>query len=123
MARVPGGGPAGGTGRKGGVQAISGARSEWLGSSHSQGEEYPAWEQDPPSLWGPSPGGGVRWQNPLPHLPPSLTRLQSWEETRSLIPEKGLLEDDPDIVVKGGQPFPAFWRTPKPNPPGADFFH
>ncbi|XP_055982900.1 pleckstrin homology domain-containing family H member 3 isoform X1 [Sorex fumeus] len=28
-------------------------------------------------------------------------RLQSWEETRSLIPEKGLLEDDPDVVVKG----------------------
>ncbi|XP_071459447.1 pleckstrin homology domain-containing family H member 3 isoform X2 [Marmota flaviventris] len=28
-------------------------------------------------------------------------RLHSWEETWSLIPEKGLPEDDPDIVVKG----------------------
>ncbi|XP_077656759.1 pleckstrin homology domain-containing family H member 3 isoform X2 [Urocitellus parryii] len=28
-------------------------------------------------------------------------RLQSWEETWSLIPEKGLPEDDPDVVVKG----------------------
>ncbi|XP_045842554.1 pleckstrin homology domain-containing family H member 3 isoform X2 [Meles meles] len=28
-------------------------------------------------------------------------RLQSWEETRSLIPEKGPPEEDPDVVVKG----------------------
>nr|XP_031541382.1 pleckstrin homology domain-containing family H member 3 isoform X3 [Vicugna pacos] len=32
---------------------------------------------------------------------PVSDRLQSWEETRSLIPEKGPPEDDPDIVVKG----------------------
>lgn len=32
---------------------------------------------------------------------PVSNRLQSWEETWSLIPEKGLPEDDPDIVVKG----------------------
>lgn len=32
-------------------------------------------------------------------------RLQSWEETWSLIPDKGLPEDDPDVVVKGGNPW------------------
>ncbi|KAB0397699.1 hypothetical protein E2I00_019148, partial [Balaenoptera physalus] len=32
---------------------------------------------------------------------PVSDRLQSWEETRSLIPEKGPSEDDPDVVVKG----------------------
>ncbi|XP_019522582.1 PREDICTED: pleckstrin homology domain-containing family H member 3 isoform X1 [Hipposideros armiger] len=32
---------------------------------------------------------------------PISDRLQSWEETRSLIPEKGQLEDDTDVVVKG----------------------
>uniref|UniRef100_A0A8C2VXS2 Pleckstrin homology, MyTH4 and FERM domain containing H3 n=1 Tax=Chinchilla lanigera TaxID=34839 RepID=A0A8C2VXS2_CHILA len=32
---------------------------------------------------------------------PVSDRLPSWEETRSLIPEKGLQEDDPDVVVKG----------------------
>ncbi|XP_053424861.1 pleckstrin homology domain-containing family H member 3 isoform X4 [Nycticebus coucang] len=32
---------------------------------------------------------------------PISDRLQSWEETWSLIPEKGLPEDDPDVVVKG----------------------
>ncbi|XP_011379487.1 pleckstrin homology domain-containing family H member 3 isoform X2 [Pteropus vampyrus] len=32
---------------------------------------------------------------------PISDRLQSWEETRSLIPEKGPLEDDTDVVVKG----------------------
>lgn len=39
-------------------------------------------------------------------------RLQSWEETRSLIPEKGLLEDDPDIVVKGW-----LYREPRAGAP------
>ncbi|XP_010841401.1 PREDICTED: pleckstrin homology domain-containing family H member 3 [Bison bison bison] len=33
--------------------------------------------------------------------PPDTGWLQSWEETRSLIPEKGPSEDDPDVVVKG----------------------
>ncbi|XP_048080902.1 pleckstrin homology domain-containing family H member 3 isoform X7 [Ursus arctos] len=32
---------------------------------------------------------------------PVSDRLQSWEETRSLIPEKGPPEEDPDVVVKG----------------------
>ncbi|GAB5581095.1 pleckstrin homology domain-containing family H member 3 isoform X1 [Prionailurus iriomotensis] len=32
---------------------------------------------------------------------PASDRLQSWEETRSLIPEKGPPEEDPDVVVKG----------------------
>lgn len=39
-----------------------------------------------------------------PTLAPLLPRLQNWEETRSLIPEKGPSEDDPDVVVKGGDP-------------------
>uniref|UniRef100_G1RM15 Pleckstrin homology domain-containing family H member 3 n=1 Tax=Nomascus leucogenys TaxID=61853 RepID=G1RM15_NOMLE len=47
----------------------------------------------------PSPAGGGRSGGPT--LPPLWPRLQSWEETWSLIPEKGLPEDDPDIVVKG----------------------
>ncbi|MBW00483.1 Pleckstrin homology domain-containing family H member 3, partial [Eschrichtius robustus] len=40
----------------------------------------------------PSPAGGGRV---------SPGGLQSWEETRNLIPEKGPSEDDPDVVVKG----------------------
>ncbi|XP_052052468.1 pleckstrin homology domain-containing family H member 3 isoform X2 [Apodemus sylvaticus] len=32
---------------------------------------------------------------------PISDRLQSWEETWSLIPDKGLPEDDPDVIVKG----------------------
>ncbi|XP_030664131.1 pleckstrin homology domain-containing family H member 3 isoform X3 [Nomascus leucogenys] len=54
----------------------------------------------------PSPAGGGR--GPLEvtltqpvRSGPGSNRLQSWEETWSLIPEKGLPEDDPDIVVKG----------------------
>ncbi|KAL4835214.1 hypothetical protein H8958_017470 [Nasalis larvatus] len=54
----------------------------------------------------PSPAGGgrgpleVTLTQPVRSGPVS-NRLQSWEETWSLIPEKGLPEDDPDIVVKG----------------------
>lgn len=54
----------------------------------------------------PSPVGGGR--GPLEvtltqpgRSGPASDRLQSWEETRSLIPEKGLREDDPEVVVKG----------------------
>lgn len=36
------------------------------------------------------------------------SRLKSWEETWSLIPDKGLPEDDPDVIVKGGTPGPNF---------------
>ncbi|KAM5309516.1 pleckstrin homology domain-containing family H member 3 isoform 3-T3 [Glossophaga mutica] len=54
----------------------------------------------------PSPAGGgrgpldVTLTQPVRSGPIS-DRLQSWEETRSLIPEKGLLEEDSDVVVKG----------------------
>ncbi|XP_011379492.1 pleckstrin homology domain-containing family H member 3 isoform X5 [Pteropus alecto] len=54
----------------------------------------------------PSPAGGgrgpldVTLTQPVRSVPIS-DRLQSWEETRSLIPEKGPLEDDTDVVVKG----------------------
>ncbi|XP_024599841.1 pleckstrin homology domain-containing family H member 3 isoform X3 [Neophocaena asiaeorientalis asiaeorientalis] len=54
----------------------------------------------------PSPAGGgrgpldVTLTQPVRSGPVS-DRLQSWEETRSLIPEKGPSEDDPDVVVKG----------------------
>ncbi|XP_036306618.1 pleckstrin homology domain-containing family H member 3 isoform X1 [Pipistrellus kuhlii] len=54
----------------------------------------------------PSPAGGgrgpldVTLTQPVRSGPIS-DRLQSWEETRSLIPEKGPLEDDADVVVKG----------------------
>lgn len=40
------------------------------------------------------------------------SRLQSWEETWSLIPDKGLPEDDPDVIVKGGNTWVQFWRPP-----------
>lgn len=40
------------------------------------------------------------------------SRLQSWEETWSLIPDKGLPEDDPDVIVKGGNTWAQFWRAP-----------
>ena len=54
-------------------------------------------------------------QQPCPTLPPLLPRLQSWEETRSLIPEKGPPEDDPAVVVKGWDP-PYALRRPQPQP-------
>uniref|UniRef100_G1PA72 Pleckstrin homology domain-containing family H member 3 n=1 Tax=Myotis lucifugus TaxID=59463 RepID=G1PA72_MYOLU len=66
----------------------------------------PPWESggDGPA---PAPGGGggrgpldVTLTQPVRSGPIS-DRLQSWEETRSLIPEKGPLEDDADVVVKG----------------------
>lgn len=50
---------------------------------------------------------------PTFHLWP---RLQSWEETWSLIPDKGLPEDDPDVVVKGGNPWTQIWRPPQTQP-------
>lgn len=50
---------------------------------------------------------------PAFHLWP---RLQSWEETWSLIPDKGLPEDDPDVVVKGGNPWTQIWRPPQTQP-------
>ncbi|KAM6174522.1 pleckstrin homology domain-containing family H member 3 [Erethizon dorsatum] len=54
----------------------------------------------------PSPVGGGRGPLEVTLTQPGRSgpvsdRLQSWEETRSLIPEKGLQEDDPDVVVKG----------------------
>ncbi|XP_012581487.1 PREDICTED: pleckstrin homology domain-containing family H member 3 [Condylura cristata] len=54
----------------------------------------------------PSPAGGGRGTLDVTLTQPVRSgqvcdRLQSWEETRSLIPERGLPEDDPDIVVKG----------------------
>lgn len=63
-------------------------------------------------------------QDPQPHptLPPLWPRLQSWEETRSLIPEKGPLEEDADVVVKGEHP-PLAFRTPlAPQDPGDNVF-
>lgn len=54
-------------------------------------------------------------RQPRPTLPPLRPRLQSWEETRSLIPEKGPPEDDPDVVVKGGDLSHALWRPPIPT--------
>lgn len=68
-----------------------------------------------PLLRSPLEVGVQDWQ-PRPTLPPSLwPRLQSWEETRSLIPEKGPLEDDTDVVVKGEDSPQALWRAPNPN--------
>jgi hypothetical protein len=58
------------------------------------------------------PGGGVEAQQPRPTLF-LWPRLPSWEETWSLIPEKGLPEDDPDVVVKGGEPLSAHPRDPQ----------
>lgn len=52
-------------------------------------------------------------RQPPPTLPPLRPRLQSWEETRSLIPEKGPPEEDPDIVVKGGDDL---MHSGSPNP-------
>lgn len=52
-------------------------------------------------------------QDPQPRSPLSSLRLQSWEETRSLIPDKGPLEDDPDIVVKGEDLPRALWSPPQ----------
>ncbi|KAG8512861.1 Pleckstrin homology domain-containing family H member 3 [Galemys pyrenaicus] len=54
----------------------------------------------------PSPAGGGRGTLDVTLTQPVRSgqvsdRLQSWEETRSLIPERELPEDDPDIVVKG----------------------
>nr|XP_051680946.1 pleckstrin homology domain-containing family H member 3 isoform X5 [Oryctolagus cuniculus] len=54
----------------------------------------------------PSPAGGGRGSLDVTLTQPARSgqvsdRLQSWEETWSLIPEKGLPEDDPDVVVKG----------------------
>lgn len=44
---------------------------------------------------------------PIFHL---WSRLQGWEETWSLIPDKGLPEEDPDIIVKGGNTWAQFRR-------------
>ncbi|KAF0874176.1 PKHH3 protein, partial [Crocuta crocuta] len=54
----------------------------------------------------PSPAGGGRGPLDVTLTQPVRSgpvpdRLQSWEETRSLIPEKGPPEEDPDVVVKG----------------------
>lgn len=57
-----------------------------------------------------------------PTLPPLWPRLQSWEETRSLIPEKGLLEEDSDVVLKGEDPSYAFWMSPSPKLSGNNVF-
>ncbi|XP_073901872.1 pleckstrin homology domain-containing family H member 3 isoform X5 [Castor canadensis] len=63
-----------------------------------------AWKEAPLAVRGAPmekpPGGGVEAQQPRPTLF-LWPRLPSWEETWSLIPEKGLPEDDPDVVVKG----------------------
>lgn len=61
-------------------------------------------------------------RQPRPALPPLWPRLQSWEETRSLIPEKGPLEDDADVVVKGEDPPQAFWVPLSPQTPGDNVF-
>lgn len=61
-------------------------------------------------------------RQPRPTLPPLWPRLQSWEETRSLIPEKGPLEDDADVVVKGEDPPQAFWVPLSPQTPGDNEF-
>ncbi|XP_021496872.1 pleckstrin homology domain-containing family H member 3 isoform X3 [Meriones unguiculatus] len=54
----------------------------------------------------PSPAGGGRGSLDVTLTQPTRSgpvsdRLQSWEETRSLIPDKGLPEEDPDVIVKG----------------------
>uniref|UniRef100_F6TWG4 Pleckstrin homology, MyTH4 and FERM domain containing H3 n=1 Tax=Callithrix jacchus TaxID=9483 RepID=F6TWG4_CALJA len=73
----------------------------------------------------PSPAGGgrgpleVTLTQPVRSGPVS-HRLQSWEETWSLIPEKGLPEDDPDIVVKGRDPLSTL-EASSPNPPRVNF--
>lgn len=61
------------------------------------------------------------WQ-PYPTLTPLWPRLHSWEETRSLIPEKGPLEDDTDVVVKGEDSPQALCRAPSPIPAGDNVF-
>ncbi|XP_069884084.1 pleckstrin homology domain-containing family H member 3 isoform X3 [Dipodomys merriami] len=58
----------------------------------------------------PSPAGGGRGPLDVTLTQPVRSgqvsdRLQSWEETWSLIPEKGLPEDDPDVVVKDAPSF------------------
>ncbi|XP_058532225.1 pleckstrin homology domain-containing family H member 3 isoform X3 [Ochotona princeps] len=72
--------------------------------SDSLEEGCPAWKRAPLAVWGAlpeePPGGGAEALQPRPTLAPH-SRLQSWEETWSLIPENGLQEDDPDVVVKG----------------------
>ncbi|ELK01473.1 Pleckstrin like proteiny domain-containing family H member 3 [Pteropus alecto] len=99
-----GGGPAGGAWRK------EGAGYFWCEVRLAQrfpqpGGGVPSPEQAPLEVWGTPieepPGGVVHHPQLRPTLPPLWTRLQSWEETRSLIPEKGPLEDDTDVVVKG----------------------
>ncbi|XP_006247427.1 pleckstrin homology domain-containing family H member 3 isoform X1 [Rattus norvegicus] len=57
-------------------------------------------------LRSPSPAGGGRGSLDVTLTQPTRNgpitdRLQSWEETWSLIPDKGLPEDDPDVIVKG----------------------
>lgn len=70
-----GGGPAGGAGRKGGVRAISGARSDPPSGSHSLGEGYPTREQAPLAVWGTPieepPRGEVQDWQPRATLPPT----------------------------------------------------
>lgn len=120
-----GGGPARGAGRKGGAGYF------WCEVRLAQrfpqpGGGVPNPEQAPLDVWGTpveEPPGGVVYHPQLrPTLPALWTRLQSWEETRSLIPEKGPLEDDTDVVVKGEDPSHALWRTPNPNCPGDNVF-
>lgn len=120
-----GGGPARGAGRKGGAGYF------WCEVRLAQqfpqpGGGVPSPEQAPLDVWGTpveEPPGGVVYHPQLrPTLPALWTRLQSWEETRSLIPEKGPLEDDTDVVVKGEDPSHALWRTPNPNCPGDNVF-
>ncbi|XP_004859373.1 pleckstrin homology domain-containing family H member 3 isoform X2 [Heterocephalus glaber] len=65
----------------------------------------------------PSPVGGGRGALEVTLTQPGRSgpvsdRLQSWEETRSLIRDKGLREDDPDVVVKG-------WLYREPRAGGA----
>lgn len=121
LAGVPGGRSGWGRREEGGVRAISGARSDPPSGSHSLGEGCPTREQAPLAVWGTPieepPRGEVQDWQPRATLPPLLwPRLQSWEETRSLIPEKGQLEDDTDVVVKGEDSPQALWRGPNPNP-------
>ncbi|XP_014646084.1 PREDICTED: pleckstrin homology domain-containing family H member 3 [Ceratotherium simum simum] len=72
-----------------------------LSGDGDEDEDEETFELRTPSLAGGGRGPlDVTLTQPVRSGPVS-DRLQSWEETRSLIPEKGPPEDDPDVVVKG----------------------
>lgn len=115
---VPGGSPAGGAGEEGGSEAISGSRSDGPAVPTAWGG-CPAGSRHPLAACLGSPlekslleAGCRTGRLAQPSLP--LPRLQSWEETRSLIPEKGPSEGRPGLVVKVGSPH-TLWR-PRSQP-------